>query len=166
MILYYGFATYLPDSYSPILGKFSNFIRVFLCRKIFKMCGAKVIINRKAYFGNGRELEIGDFSSIGAETIVPNNIMIGKYVMMAPYVHILTNNHCFERIDIPICLQGYYPHNRVIIEDDCWIGQRAMVMPDRIIKQGTIVAAGTIVTKDFEEFSILGGNPSKLIRRR
>jgi len=167
LILYYGFATYLPDSYSPVVGKISNSIRVFLCRRMFKKCGKKeIIINRKAYFGTGKELEIDDFSSIGAETILPNNIVIGKYVMMAPHVQILTNNHCFDRVDVPICFQDYSPHQRIVIEDDCWIGQRALIMPNRNLKKGTIVAAGAVVTKDFEEYSIIGGNPAKLIRKR
>lgn len=167
LILYYGFATYLPDSYSPFIGKISNSIRIFLCRRIFKKCGKeKIIINRKAYFGNGKDIEIGDFSSIGAETILPNNIIIGKYVMMAPYVHILANNHCFDRTDIPICFQGYSPHQAIEIEDDCWIGQRVIIIPNRKVKKGTIIATGAVVTKDYEEYSIIGGNPARLIRKR
>ena len=167
LIIYYGFATYLPDSYSPIVGKISNFIRVFLCRGIFKKCGKeKIVINRKAYFGTGKNIELGDYSGIGADTILPNNIIIGKYVMMAPYVQILSNNHRFDRIDIPMCFQGFSPDKIVVIEDDCWIGQKVLIMPGRTIKIGTIVAGGAVVTKDFDEYSIIGGNPAKLIKKR
>lgn len=165
--IYYGFATYLPDSYSPIVGKISNNIRVFVCRQIFKKCGKKVIINRKTYFGNGSEIEIGDYSSIGTESVLPRDIIIGKYVMMAPQIHIVTNNHYFNRIDVPMCFQGSpKTYKRTVIEDDCWIGVRAIFTPERHLKKGTIVAAGAVVTKDFGEYSIIGGNPAKIIRYR
>lgn len=53
-----------------------------------------------------------------------------------------------------------------IIEDDCWIGVRSILTPGRHIKKGSIIAAGAIVTKDFDEYSIIGGNPAHLIKKR
>lgn len=58
------------------------------------------------------------------------------------------------------------PNQRFVIEDDCWIGARVIMTPGRIIRKGTIVATGAVVTKDFEAYSIIGGNPAKLIRTR
>jgi maltose O-acetyltransferase len=165
--LYYSFAQHLPDSYTPGIGRVCNAIRVFICRRIFKKCGTKaVIINRKAYFGTGRELEIGNYSSIGAYTELPNDLIIGEYVMMAPHVIILSNNHSHEHTDIPMCQQGYTQSQRTIIEDDCWIGIRSLIMPGKLIKRGTIIAGGAVVTKNFPEYSIVGGNPAKLIKTR
>ena len=74
LILYYGLATHLPDSYTPVVGKLSNRLRVICCHHIFKRCGAIVTVNRKAYFGNGSEIEIGDDSGIGANCHLPNDI--------------------------------------------------------------------------------------------
>ncbi len=167
LILYYSFATWLPDSYLPIIGSLSNSIRVLLCRQIFRDCGRGVVINRKAYFGSGKDIEFGDFSSIGAESTLPNDIKIGKYVMMSPKVHIVTNNHYFNQTDIPMCLQGSPEiHKRTFIDDDCWIGVNSIFTPGRHIKEGSIVAAGAVVTKDFDKYSIIGGNPAKLIKCR
>lgn len=167
LILYYGFAQYLPGSYTPIFGKLYNSIRIWCVKHIFKKCGKISTIDRKAYFGTGRNIEIGDYSGIGANCIVPNNTIIGKYVMMAPEVHIVANNHNFNDISKPMCFQGS-PKNPpiTIIEDDCWIGVRVIMTPGRHIKKGTIVAAGSVLTKDFDEYSIVGGNPAKLIRKR
>lgn len=89
LLLYYGFARYLPSSYAPVVGKPSNAIRIFLVKRIFKSCGKISTIDRLAYFGNGKDLEIGDYSGIGERCVVPKNTIIGKYVMMASDVHIV-----------------------------------------------------------------------------
>lgn len=86
--------------------------------------------------------------------------------MMAPYVHIISRNHRFDRVDIPMCYQDFAPTPPMVIEDDCWIGQGVLIMPGKKIRKGTLVAAGAVVTKEFEEYSIIGGNPAKLIRKR
>lgn len=168
LFIYYCFARYLPSSYSPIVGHIANRIRIYCVRHIFKYCGKSIsTIDRMAYFGTGKNIEIGDYSGIGENCIVPNNTIIGKYVMMAPEVHIVANNHNFNDVSKPMCFQGS-PKNPpiTIIEDDCWIGVRVIMTPGRHIKKGTIVAAGAVLTKDFDEYSIVGGNPAKLIRKR
>lgn len=54
----------------------------------------------------------------------------------------------------------------IIVEEDVWIGARAIIVDGVKIKKGTIVAAGAIVTKDTEENTIVGGNPAKIIKVR
>lgn len=168
LMLYYGFAFYLPNSYLPCLGKFFNAVRILLCKRIFKKCGMVSTINRGVYFGDGRDVEIGDYSGLGLNNHIPNNIKIGKYVMMGPDVYIVGNgeNHCYNRIDIPMCDQGKQIVNSTIIEDDCWIGARVIMTSGRHVSKGSIVAAGTVLTKDFDAFSIVGGNPAQLIKKR
>ncbi|WP_462356028.1 acyltransferase [Phocaeicola coprophilus] len=167
LFLYYSFATWLPSSYNPVLGRISNYIRIICCRRIFKFCGKVSTIDRMAYFGTGENIIIGDYSGIGANCVIPNNTVIGKYVLMAPEVHIIANNHNFSDIHRPMCFQGS-PDTpfTTIIEDDCWIGVRVIMTPGRHIKKGSIIAAGAVLTKDFEEYSIVGGNPAKLIKKR
>lgn len=166
LILYYGLAYYLPDSYLPIVGPFSNFIRILCVKHIFKKCGIIRTINRKAYFGNGIDCEIGDFSSIGANCNIPNNTLIGNNVLMAPDIHIVKNNHEFKDVTKPIGAQGPRYSPPTIIEDDCWIGIRCLFTPGHKIGKGSIIGAGSVVTKDVESFSIVAGNPARLIKKR
>lgn len=168
LILYYGFATHLPDSYAPILGKIANFIRIACVKRIVKKCGNISTINKGAYFGNGRDIEMGDYSGMGANCHLPNNIIIGKYVMMGPDVYVVSNadSHEFSRTDIPMALQGKREFARTIIGDDCWIGARVMIMPGRKIGKGCVLAAGAVVTKNVEQYSVMGGNPAKKIKSR
>lgn len=55
---------------------------------------------------------------------------------------------------------------QVVIEDDVWIGRDVMIMSSKNIKKGSIVGARTVLTKNFPEYSIIGGNPSRLLRSR
>lgn len=167
LVIYYLFAQYLPDSYLPIIGRLSNSIRIWCVKHIFKKCGNISVVNRKAYFGDGHDIEIGDYSGIGANCTIPNNIKIGKYVMMAPDVIIFSNNHIFDDVKIPMCFQGKTDGiKNVIIEDDCWIGQRVIINSGKRIGKGSILAASSVVTKDVVPYSIMGGNPAKLIKSR
>ena len=167
-MLYYGIAYYLPNSYKPwwLGGKISNAFRVFLCKRIFKKAGKISTINRCVSFGSGKEIEIGDFSGIGADSSIPNNTKIGAYVMMGPNLHILSGGHIFDKIDIPMCLQGDSEKKSTIIEDDVWIGMNVTMTPGRVIKKGTIIGACSLLCKDFPEYSVVGGNPARLIKSR
>ena len=166
LCVYYTIAQYLPNSYSFLFGRLSNRIRIILCKKIFKRCGKVRTINRRVIFATGRNIEMGDESGIGANTQIPSDTIIGRNVMLSRNCFILDRNHAFERIDIPINDQGFKDRKQTIIEDDCWIGLNTIFTPGRHVKKGTIVAMGTVLTKDFPEYSIVGGNPGKLIKSR
>ena len=109
---------------------------------------------------------MGDYSGIGANTQIPSNTIIGKNVIISRNVFILNRNHRFDDIHVPINDQGFLPSKQTIIEDDCWIGLRCIMTPGRIVKTGTIVGMGAVLTKDFPEYSIVGGNPAHLIKSR
>lgn len=123
-------------------------------------------IEKGASFGNGFELEIGNNSGLGRYCHVPSDIKIGNDVMMASHVHVLDVNHAFERTDIPMNKQGYRKSESTIIEDDVWIGMRVLIMPGKHVRKGSIIGAGCVLTKTFPEYSVIGGNPSRLIRNR
>jgi maltose O-acetyltransferase len=129
-------------------------------------CGKNVNIERKAFLSSGLRLEIGDNSGLGINSVVPSDIKIGRNVMMGPNCYILSVNHKFDRIDIPMIEQGSERAKQTIIEDDVWIGRQVIFTPNRIVKRGCIIAAGCVLSKDFEEYSIIGGNPARIIRSR
>lgn len=162
--LYYGLARWLPSS-----GRCFNIggvARRFLCKHIFKKCGKKINVERGAFFGKGVEIEIGDYSGIGQNANIPGDTIIGKYVMMAPNVTIFPYNHVYKDTSTPMMFQGTDLKKQTKIGDDVWIGQNVMMTPGRNIAKGSIVAAGCVLTKDFPEYSVIGGNPSKLLKSR
>lgn len=168
IILYYCFFRYLPCSTTPVIGRLIEKARGGVCRLIFKKAGHKANIEQFAHFGTGSGIVIGTYSSIGKNAKIPRDIQIGDYVMMGNNVTIFSSSHNFVRTDIPMIKQGSTSRKQpFVIEDDVWIGQNVIILPKVTkIAKGTIIGAGSVVTKDFPEYSIVAGNPAKLIRRR
>lgn len=123
-------------------------------------------IERGASFGLGDKVRLGDNSGIGVNARIKRNTIIGNYVMMGPNFVVQESRHSFDRTDIPMGIQPALPHQQVIIEDDVWIGADVMVVGNRTVSTGSILAARTVLVKNFPPYSIIGGNPSRLIRSR
>jgi len=164
LALYYGFARFLPESKKcfGIGGK----LRYALCRHIFRKCGKHVNIERMAWFASGLNIEIGDYSGLGINCHVPNDLIIGKYVMMGPDCYILEMNHQTQDTTRPMYMQGHAERKQTVIGNDVWIGREVLMTPGRHIADGSIIAARCVLCKDFPEYSIIGGNPSRLIKSR
>ena len=139
-------------------------IRYFFLKRIAKNVGKNVNIEQYVVFGE--EFEIGDNSTVGFRSDIYGPVKIGKDVMIGPEVAIYTHNHKQDEIDIPMIKQGYTENKPVYIEDNVWIGRRVLIMPGVCIGTGSIVAAGAVVTKNVEPYSIVGGNPAKIIKYR
>jgi maltose O-acetyltransferase len=164
-LLYYLFARHLPH-YTMFYSLGLDHFRNYTCQQMFKKCGKSVKVGQGALIGNGKTIEIGDFSGIGKNCIV-NNAIIGKHVMMAEGVIFFSANHNFKDLTIPMRVQGSSNNRIILIEDDVWIGARAIILPSvKRIGRGSIIAAGSIVTKDVQPFSIVAGNPAKHIKSR
>lgn len=162
--LYYHFAIYLPVS-TKMWGVGKR-VRYNLCKKIFMKCGANVNIEKGAVFGSGEYLQIGDNSGIGINAVIPDGSIIGANVMMGPNCFVHSRNHSFDRTDIPMIQQGFTERKPIIIDDDVWIGRDVTIMIGRHISRGSIIAANCVLTKDYPEYSVIGGNPSRLIKMR
>ena len=164
-VLFYLFLRHLPASTSVFGGKFWRLLRYWNARLMLKKCGKNVNIEHGAMIGSGKQIEIGDNSGIGIDCIVPRAV-IGKNVMMGPQVIVVGQNHEHSRTDIPMIQQGMTAPDPIRIEDDVWIGYRAILMPGITIGRGSIIGAGAVVTKDVPEFAIVGGVPAKVLKMR
>lgn len=114
-------------------------------------------------------LTLGNNIGINSNTTIDascgGNITIGDNVIIAQNVVLRASNHKYNDIDIPIIQQGH-TGGQIIVGNDCWIGANAVITPNVKIGDHSIVAAGAVVTKNVESFSIVGGVPAKLIRKR
>lgn len=61
---------------------------------------------------------------------------------------------------------GYLPAGDTVIGNDVWIGSEAIIMPGVSVGNGAVIGARAVVTRDVEPYSIIGGNPAKVIRKR
>ncbi len=163
-VTYYFFARHLPGSFSPYSFG-SGKLRRFLAKRMFTRCGKNITVEHGAFFGGGREIEIGNNSAIGLNARISGPLTIGDDVMMGPNVSIYTQNHETENIHKPMRLQTA-PKEKVAVGNDCWIGANAVILPGVTIGNGVIVGAGAVVTKDVPDYAVVGGVPAKIIKIR
>ena len=114
-----------------------------------------------------KDLVAGAYGYMGPGCWICPNVTIGNYVMLANECAVLGGDHVWGKPGVPIIFSGRPPlAPRTVIEDDVWIGFRCTIMAGVRIGKGAIVAAGSIVTKDVEPYSIAGGVPAKPIGKR
>lgn len=169
LILYYSFARFLPKSTNPVFGKSAKAIRQFICKNIFRSAGRKLNVEKGAYFGNGKDIVVGDEVGLGMNFKCLNrSLQLGSYIMMGEDVLFLGGAHNYERTDIPMGHQdSSCSKTPLVVGDDVWFGARVIVLPGcRNIGKGAIIGAGAVVTKDVPDYAIVGGNPAKVIKYR
>ncbi len=158
-------ASRLPGTNAPG-GRAFKWIRFLVCRRLFKECGANVDIGRKVSFGSGQKISIGENSGVGVNSLLAGTVRIGKNVMMGPDVMMITENHEFSRVDIPMKLQGVCRERPIEIGDDVWLGARVIVLPGVRVGCGAIIGAGAVVVGDIPDRAIAVGNPARVIQYR
>ena len=133
-----------------------------LCNYFFEKDNAKITIGRNTYIGMNTNL------------ITMNSITIGDNVQIAWGVTMLDNNshslnYLIRRDDLKLVNQGIIRYeeiisSKIVIEDDVWIGFNVIILKGVHLGKGCVIAAGSVVVNSFPEFSLIAGNPAKLIR--
>lgn len=113
-----------------------------------------------------RDIKAGAYVYIGPRCIIYPKVNIGDYTLLANDVSIIGGDHKFDQPGIPIIFSGRDNLKHTEIGKDVWIGAYVKIMAGVTIGDGTIVALGSIVTKDLEPYSIYGGIPAKKIKDR
>jgi len=137
-------------------------------RGLLARAGTNLRVAEQVMINNPGMVSVGDNCYIGTGAqFYPWNapITLGNNVLIAAGVRMITRKHGFAEIDHPMGAQGY-TNAPIVVEDDVWIGFGTVVLPGVTIGRGSIVGAGAVVTRDVEPYSIVGGVPARLIRRR
>ena len=122
------------------------------------MCSKK-----KSYSGS---LSLIGYVFIGKDCIIYPRVTIGAYTMLAHNVSIIGGDHEYSKVGIPIIFSGRQKIKPTRIGVDCWVGAYSIIMCGVTIGDGCIIAAGSVVTKDVEPYSVYGGVPAKKIKDR
>lgn len=138
--------------------------------------GNNSVMNCSLYAINGK-ITIGDNAYIGHSDIMASEeIKIGKNVIVSDDCIIMDNNNhptsMHQRIRMSECHDFFGPlwnwdsadSKPVSIEDNVWIGKRAIILKGVTIGKGAIVAIGAVVTKDVPPLTIVGGNPARILK--
>ncbi len=153
----------LYNNLSALSGKLNSFFWSFFLKKI----GKRVLIMSSAKIMSPQNVEIGHdvyihhLVNIGGQ----KGIKIGNFVNISYNVNLVTVNLSYQNPSTPIVKQGFYG-NPISIEDDVWIGAKAVILPGVKIGRGAIVGANAVVTKNVKPYTIVGGIPAKIIKNR
>lgn len=160
-----GYLIYICTSWMPHyqLGykwPIARQIRRIAAKLMFDHCGGKVDIGRKISFSS--KVSLGDRSGIGDESYFIGEVHIGDDVMMGARCAFIASNHNYKDVAIPMNLQGG-TDKPIHIGNNVWLGYGVIVLAGVTISDGAVIAAGSIVTKDIPQNTIVGGAPAKII---
>lgn len=114
---------------------------------------SKIIVGRNTYIGENNNLRAAD-----------GIIKIGDNCLISQGVTIVTSNHATHR-DVIITRQPWVSKKGLVeIKDGVWIGASAIILPDVTVGEGSVVAAGSVVSKDVPAYSVVAGVPAKVIK--
>lgn len=154
---------FMSEYLSLRAGRFGRLLRYQYYRRTLQSCGSNVTFPLGVHLSYpdihiGNNVRLGHFSALG-------KVDIGDNVLIAAFCFIPSGGkqHGFERTDIPIMEQPG-AQERIRIGDDVWIGANSVVMAD--VGQGSVIGAGSVITKPIPPFSIATGNPATVIRSR
>lgn len=107
-------------------------------------------------------LTVGDWSAIGEDAFIYNlgPVMIGSKVTISHRAQLCAGTHDYTRADLPLLKPP------IIVKDQAWICADAFVGPGVTIGEGAIIGARAVAMKDVPAWTIVAGNPAKLIKRR
>ena len=155
---------YVPFQVVP--GTFGWFLRRLL---LGVQCdfGRNVKIDELVRFDHPARIAIGDETFIGRGSFIQGGggVKIGRDVLIGPSVKIWSADHSFADPDAPIRSQGH-DFAPVVIGDDAWLGANVVVLKGVSVGCGSVIAAGSVVTRDVAPYAIVAGVPAKPIGSR
>ena len=136
--------------------------RRFVLRLFGARIGEHVHIYNSAVIYMPWNLEVGNWSSIGEHAYVYNlgKVSIGEKATISHRAHICAGTHDYSRADLPL------QKPPVAISDQVWVCADAFVGPGVVVGEGAIVGARAVVTKDVLPWTVVAGNPARVIKQR
>jgi len=159
---------YLNAFLGSIPGALGCKLRARAIPRYFKEAGENTFIARRVRFYGLQHLSVGDNVAFAEDDFIQaqGGVTIGDGTIFGPSAKIWSVSHKTDSLDIPIVEQGF-KKEPVSIGKSCWIGANVFVMPGVTIPEGCIVSAGAVVgVKQYQPFSIIAGNPARVIGTR
>jgi acetyltransferase-like isoleucine patch superfamily enzyme len=148
-------------------GFFGMILRNVFYRFLFKELKGFSLIQNRVVFVNTENLSVGKFFGCNSNSYINalGEIRIGNNVLIGNNVTVSAGFHSIDKLKSSIFEQPSTPR-RISIEDGVWIGAGAVIMPGVNLKEGSVIGANSVVTKDTEPMGVYIGAPAKLIRYR
>jgi galactoside O-acetyltransferase len=138
-------------------------VRRGLLERILGSVGARTVLLSPFHAGFGSNVHIGDdfFGNVNLTFVDDVEIRIGDGVMIAPGVTLTTTGHPIH----PALREDFRRFSEpIVIEDRVWIGSNAVVLPGVRIGYGSVIGAGSVVSRDIPPMSVAVGVPCRVVR--
>jgi acetyltransferase-like isoleucine patch superfamily enzyme len=157
---------FLFSFFRNTIGRIGLLIRYVLVKNLSESCGENVSIHPGVYLFHLNKVCFGDNISIHPMCYIEGagGLMVSSNVSIAHSVSILTTNHSWSDLNTPIKYNSE-TFEKIVIDDDVWIGCGSRILSGVTINKRSIVAAGAVVNKDVMTNSIYGGIPARLIKK-
>ena len=144
-----------------------NWLKALLLKTQGAKIGKRVMFYPTVWITSGKNMTVGDDVdfALGVICVTPGGVTIGDRTLIGYRSQIISTNHDIPR-DKGRIFDALGVPKPVKIGKDVWIGAHCMILPGAEIGDGAVVAAGSVVTKPVEPYTIVGGVPARLIRRR
>lgn len=151
-----------------LLGQWTGYIpsqrlRLMIHRSVFQIkIDRNAVIFGGLRFRGGKRISLGAGTSVGERCQLDGRaeLQIGRCVCISSEVMLWTAQHDYRNLDFRTTLAP------VKIEDWCWIGPRVIVLPGVTVAEGSVIAAGAVVTRSTERYGVYAGIPAKRIESR
>lgn len=140
---------------------------------LLRLCGVKV--GHNVQVSSSIRIECPSKVNIGDETYIGSRVYLGAYngieiksdVMIGSGTALLSADHNFENKTVLVRKQGLKKEQKgIVIENNVWIGMNCIILKCVTIGHGSIIGAGSVVTKSCNPFSVMVGNPAREIYTR
>jgi len=156
---------YLSNS---LLSMLPPFIRYPVLKSILGNMGEKTVIESGVFFSGFKEVYIGQDVFVGRESSFyaylrsegKASITIGDHVLIAPHVVATTLGHDYTDLRMPNACTS------IVIEAHVWVGVGAIILPGVTLHEGSVVAAGAVVTQSVDPWKVVAGCPARVIKER
>ena len=167
MKVLFNIYSWLTNILWGVMDLLPQILRLAIFKLMLKSFGKGSTVDYKTYIRYPMHVRIGEHTMInrGCRMLASFHhknveIAIGSYVAVAPEVCFLAAGHDYKQLNLPDTAES------IKVDDYVWIGARSIILQGVTIGEGAVVAAGSVVTRDVPAYSVVGGVPARVIKKR
>jgi acetyltransferase-like isoleucine patch superfamily enzyme len=151
---------------SDTLSYFYRLFKRFFIKYVYGLKNVHKTFNIGGRCKISKDFIADEYSYVGNNCLIYPGVSIGRYTMLAQNVQIIGADHNYNIPGLPTTFSGRPNLKKTVIGRDVWIGANSIIMTGIKIGDGSIIAAGSVVTKNIDSFTIVGGVPASFIKKR
>ena len=164
---YFAYYSYVSGIGWKIMDLMPPFVRYVIFKILLKKTGRHFYVDYGSFLRNMNKISLGNgvFINRGccffASYHISNaEIILGENVVVGPDVKFFGAGHDYNTLSLPDTAKT------ITVGNNVWIGGGATILPGVTIGEGAVVGAGSVVARDVEPYSVVAGNPAKMINHR